>query len=76
MTILNTALNEDWIKSRHWDLPTTLDQLLLSRTRTDIKHLTQLPAWRAAPRSLVEQVHAYLAKDESAPSPRSRRERG
>lgn len=69
MTAAQT-LQEDWIKTRSWDLPTELAPLLTSLgisglpasgQRAALHKLTTLPAWQAAPDSIRRPVEKIVA---------------
>jgi hypothetical protein len=74
--VMTTLENEDWLKSRTWDLyrgselVTTTDNLLWALSVQDepedqqiaaIRHFMTLPAWLAAPAELVKSVAEFLA---------------
>jgi hypothetical protein len=67
----NDDSNEDWLRAAGWDLPfTTLYQLWFhfgltpdsaeDAKRAALAKFVQLPAWRAAPAGLREEVEGFL----------------
>jgi hypothetical protein len=68
------TLQEDWIKTLHWDLPETVDGLIwalgaanLDRAAqvTSLRSLMELPAWKACPKKLASQVQLFIAANEA-----------
>ena len=62
--------NSDWIKSRHWNLPTTIDGLLsvIGFSQDSVEKFLALPAAKPMPKELRIEVYEYL-KDLTASSP-------
>ena len=62
INIDNNMENSDWIKSRTWDLPTTLYALLaiIGSSVEDVEHFLTLPAAKAMPEGLQVKVMNYL----------------
>ena len=65
----DATLNEDWIKTLSWDLPTTLDGLVWAIGAANLDHDGQvdalrkfmgLPAWIPAPADLVKSVNSFV----------------
>jgi hypothetical protein len=51
--------NADWIKSSSWDLPTDVDGFLRSLGNMSIEHFMTLPASKAMPEELTEELMKY-----------------
>jgi hypothetical protein len=62
--------NSDWIKSRYWNLPTTLDGLLsvIGFSANSVEKFLSLPAAKPMPKELRLEVDKYL-KELAASSP-------
>ena len=75
MVMDNELLNEDWLKTRTWDLYrvgtliTTLPDFLWSLGVADspeseqkvaVRHATELPSWIPAPKELKDAVDEFL----------------
>lgn len=62
INIDNNMENSDWIKSRTWDLPTTLYGLLgiIGSNPEQIEHFLTTPAAKAMPEGLQVKVMNYL----------------
>lgn len=66
------TLNEDWVKTLSWDLPTTFEGLAdylgfpVNQEQQNVnrwmafRRLVDLPTWAAAPIVLVTEINAYL----------------
>jgi hypothetical protein len=62
INIDNNMENSDWVKSRSWDLPTTLGGLLgiIGSSVEDIEHFLTTPAAKPMPEDLQVKVMNYL----------------
>jgi hypothetical protein len=75
MVMDKETLNEDWLKTRTWDLyrvgtlVTTLPDLLwalgvenkpVAEQKEEVRHATTLPSWEPAPKELKDEVDAFL----------------
>lgn len=49
----------DWIKSLSWDLPTDVDEFLRSLGNMSIEHFMTLPASKAMPAKLINELIEY-----------------
>ena len=65
------TVNEDWLRTQAWDLPTTLDGLVwaIGAANFDhdgqvqaLRHFMTLPAWTIAPLDLERQVIAFAGE--------------
>jgi hypothetical protein len=65
-------INEDWLRSRSWDLGGSIDDLLYhlgvpaasrKAQQAALKKFTSLPAWKAAPDYIRNQVNYILASN-------------
>lgn len=64
MADANDTRNEDWLRTRSWDLPTDLDGFLaLNGNDVErVKHFLTLPAAEAMPADLKRDVDAWIAQ--------------
>lgn len=62
--------NEDWVRLRTWDLPTTLDGLLVqldvlhaseSIQRAALRRLRELPCYEAVPTQLAAAIEEHIS---------------
>lgn len=75
MSLENDTRNEDWLRTRSWDLyagtklVTTLPKLLYAlgvqyaepdEQKAAVEHFTKLPSWRPAPDELKAAVGKFL----------------
>lgn len=60
----NNDLNADWIKSRVWDLPTSLDGLLGVIGVDRLDHFLKLPAAKAMPEELRAEVLKFMGSEQ------------
>jgi len=66
MAISDDDLNEDWLKTLEWDLPTDLDEFiaLAGGTKAAVQQwISTHAAVLAMPHDLVQQVGAWLDSD-------------
>jgi hypothetical protein len=52
--------NSDWMRSRTWDLPTTVQGVILNIGVDRWEHFKTLPAYKAMPPHLAHDVDAYV----------------
>lgn len=64
INIDNNMGNSDWIKSRSWDLPTTLSGLLsvIGNSAEEVEHFLTTPAAKPMPSDLQVELIGYLEK--------------
>lgn len=60
INIDNNDSNADWIKSRTWDLPRTVEGVLSVIGRDKWEHFKTLPAYKACPPHLAHDIDAYI----------------
>lgn len=74
----NDDLNEDWIKTLSWDLPTNMDDLLaalgfprdapIADIQDRIKVLMTHPAWEVAPLEIKQDALKIMTEGRPAPT--------
>lgn len=60
----DSDLNADWIKSRTWDLPTSLAGLLDAVGVDRLDHFLTLPAAKPMPEELKAEVVKFMGSEE------------